>query len=66
MPLVYDFKDIASRMKGEAKPKIEPKVEPLPCNWPLPTSICKPCRGTGMGILNVSVCKYCNGSGAIA
>ena len=67
--LVYDFKDIASRMKGELKQEPTQKVEPMPWfadhSWrnmsALP--ICIPCNGSGVVPPRGGVCKCCFGRG---
>jgi len=59
MPLVYDFKDIASRMKGELKqgPTL---VEILETEEP----ICPACNGSGRDIKAWAMrCHYCSGKG---
>jgi len=61
--LVYDFKDIASRMKGEAKPA--PKVElmpPPPSSW-FPIQFCAPCNGSGVDPMHGGHCHHCHGKG---
>jgi len=64
--LVYDYTDIASRIKGELKQKPAPKVELIPCppapKWPAP--ICHSCHGTGVNLITGGTCARCNGSGA--
>jgi len=62
--LVYDYPDIASRMKGELKQ--EPKVELLPPSsnsWWQARRFCAPCNGSGANPINGSSCRYCKGSG---
>ena len=69
--LVYDFKDIASRMKGELEQEPEPKVEimPLPSDsWrdmSLRHSFCTPCNGSGADLMQGGLCKRCYGTGVV-
>jgi len=65
--LVYDYADIASRMKGELKREPEPKI--MPCS-PVPSSAswwqarrCAPCSGNGADPVHGGICSRCNGSG---
>ena len=58
--LAYDFKDIASRMKGEAKPKVMPRL-PAP-SWSI-APICPRCKGAGANLIAGGTCDLCNGSG---
>lgn len=71
--LVFDFKDIASRMKGELKAAPEPEPEhkytvrtALPrANWrdltPQP-AVCSECHGCGKGPFG-DRCSWCYGTG---
>lgn len=67
--LVYDFKDIASRMKGELKQDPEPMEETIPCppapNWGniLNRPLCPPCNGSGVDPRHGGNCQYCYGKG---
>ncbi len=67
--LVYDYADIASRMKGELKQEPESKVEIMPCppapNWPSmkPAKVCHLCCGSGINLITGGTCDRCNGSG---
>ena len=64
--LVYDFKDIASRMKGELKQEPELKVEIMPppsTSWRDILGPCIPCNGSGVDPFNGRVCKCCYGRG---
>jgi len=69
MAFVYDFKDIASRMKGELKREPEPEVEivpPLPNSWwrnPPVRSFCAPCNGSGVDPMHGGMCRQCIGTG---
>jgi DnaJ-class molecular chaperone len=70
MPLVYDFKDIASRMKGELKQEPEPKLMPIPTepSWRdmlLSRSFCARCNGSGVDPMHGGSCKYCYGKGVV-
>jgi len=66
--LVYDYADIASRMKGELKQEPEPKIIPCP---PAPSSnswwrarrFCAQCNGSGMDPMHGGTCSHCHGSG---
>ena len=64
MPIVYDFKDIASRMKGELKQEPEPGVElmPPPSSW-FARQFCAPCNGSGVDPMHGGNCSHCFGSG---
>ena len=68
MPLVYDFKDIASRMKGELKQEPEPEAELVPYS-PAPSwrslfpMLCHHCCGTGVNLTTGNPCNRCHGSG---
>jgi len=66
MALVYDFKDIASRMKGELKrePEPEPEVELVSSlsTW-FNQKFCAPCNGSGVDPMHCGPCRHCNGSG---
>jgi len=62
--LVYDFKDIHSRMKGDLLPRKQPKVEMIQevqDRWRLPT-LCTRCFGSRRDHNGV-LCSYCNASG---
>ena len=62
--LVYDYADIASRIKGGLKQ--EPKLKPRPPapNWgSLQTQMCLACHGSGVNLINGGTCNRCNGSG---
>ena len=61
--IVDDFKDIASRMKGELKP--EDRLKPY-CDNVL-NSICPDCDGSGQDKTThwISRCSYCNGTGSV-
>ncbi len=64
--LVYDYTDIASRMKGELKQ--EPKVEtipPLSNSWWQARLFCAQCKGNGVDPMHGGDCKYCHGLGVI-
>ncbi len=70
MAIIDDFKDIASRMKGELAPKREPlapdydagEAVPAP-GWPHVLSpICGGCQGYGENPPG-SLCLVCNGKG---
>ncbi len=67
--LVYDFKDIASRMKGELKQEPAPEVELMPLPpahlWRDMSTLpnCIPCNGSGVDPFNGNVCKCCYGRG---
>ncbi len=68
--LVYDYADIASRMKGELKQKPEPKAEIMPppaSLWRnmLARSFCAPCNGSGVDPMFGGACKHCNGRGIV-
>jgi hypothetical protein len=69
MPLIYDFKDIASRMKGELKQEPEPKEElmPPPSNsWWQARRFCTPCNGSGVNPMHGGVCSHCYGMGVVS
>lgn len=65
---VYDFKDIASRMKGEMKASPEPEpikvgINPLPqAYWRLVHLPCRKCGGDGDDALG-NTCYNCGGTG---
>jgi len=64
--LVYDYADIASRMKGELKqePESMPKLmHPRPDLWWRSRTFCAPCNGSGMDPMHGGICNHCNGSG---
>jgi len=70
MALVYDFKDIASRMKGELKQEPAPELMPCPPtptpNWRdmvLRHSFCATCNGSGADPMHGGLCNHCNGTG---
>lgn len=62
---VYDFKDIAQRMKGELKVQPEPVIELMPL--PLGKNMlifCSVCKGLGQDFYD-SKCVQCNGQGIV-
>ena len=61
--LVYDYADIASRMKGELKQEPEPKLMPSPSNALRNRTFCRPCNGSGWDPLHGGNCRHCLGSG---
>lgn len=67
MAIIDDFKDIASRMKGELKPKAKPRsvfgvVQKAP--WEIGTGTYLVCTGCdGSGLRSGRACYVCNGSG---
>jgi len=63
--LVYDYADIATRMKGELKPQPEPRVEIMPPpSWrDMLRSFCAICNGSGADPIHGGNCNRCHGSG---
>jgi len=59
--LVYDYADIASRMKGELKPEVE--IMPIPPNTWLNRTFCAQCHGSGMAAGHGGTCMHCHGLG---
>jgi len=62
--LVYDYPDIASRMKGELKQ--EPRVEltpPSSDSWWQARRFCAQCRGSGVNLIHGGTCCICKGLG---
>lgn len=65
MPLVYDFKDIASRMKGELKQ--EPTLEEILRPEEPEEHECLACNGTGRdNRVWASRCHFCKGTGVVS
>ncbi len=59
---VYDFKDIAARMKGELKARPEPEPFVVAPRWSLVHMPCMKCHGVGEEAYRVK-CTRCNGTG---
>jgi len=59
--LVYDFKDIHSRMKGDLLPRKEPEVKVKLPGWSSPHLPCCLCGGCGTEGLHL--CRRCGGRG---
>jgi len=58
MALVYDFKDIASRMKGD----LLPRKEPMPPREWANRRLCPVCHGCGHDLHGI-FCSNCIGTG---
>jgi len=59
---VYDFKDIAARMKGELKAQPEPEPFGIAPHWRFVHMPCMRCHGGGEEAFCVQ-CTRCNGTG---
>jgi DnaJ-class molecular chaperone len=64
MAIVDNFKDIASRMKGELKVKPVPLVHPAsPSNSVFMPELCLRCHGNGVNAQDPGYCTRCLGIG---